>query len=42
MQEKLEQRRIPWWFWLGLAVSVLLFVGFFLTFAIGVTAGGSD
>jgi hypothetical protein len=54
MQEKLEQRaeigavqqscsrRIPWWLWLCIAVSVMLFIGFFLTFAIGVTSGTSD
>jgi hypothetical protein len=42
MQEPIEERQIPWWAWLFVALSILLFVGFFLTFAVGVTRGGVD
>ena len=42
MQEQIQERKIPWWAWAAAALSVVIFLAFFLTFAIGVTMGGGE
>jgi hypothetical protein len=42
MDEQVVDRKIPWWVWAFVALSVLVFVSFFLTFAIGVSSGAVD
>jgi hypothetical protein len=44
MQEPAQptERKIPWWVWAFVVLSLLVFIGFFLTFAIGVTHNGAD
>ena len=42
MTQGVGEHKIPLWLWATIVVSIMLFIGFFLTFATAVTSGGAD